>query len=176
MVDFINNPQGARQYYEEMPKNVRYTFKSFSTSDFVRFAQVAYGVLLQNRAYLSHKKQLSLTKAQLSQNQSVIAKNAKWILRGLDLCDYKKGWIYQGEYTPSLKNLKIRIEKMAQTYGFSLCLKTDQEIQKPLRLFQVFRLENVKGENLSESRRLDWASRQTLNAFVRENRSFIRSM
>lgn len=176
MTDFINNPQRARRYYEEMPENVRHTFKSFSASDFICFAQTAYDVLLQNKAYLGHKKQLSLTKAQLSQNQSVIARNAKWILRGLDLCDYHRGWLYQGEWTPSLKNLKIRIEKMAQAYGFALCPASVQTAQKPVRLFQVFRLENVKGENLADSRRLDWATRQTVNSYVKANRSFIRSM
>lgn len=180
MPDYINHPQCAKKCYEQMSESARSFFKRFSNADFVAFAQTAYEVLNQNKAYLAHKKQLNLTKAHLSQNQSVIARNAKWILRGLDACDFKRGWLYQGEYTPSLKYLKIRIEKMATAYGFTLPTndkpETDQA-QRPVRLFQVFHVAAIQGEKENiESRKLDWASRQTLDVFVRANRSFIRSL
>ena len=176
MLDFINNPQWARQCYDKVPSSARQTFKRFSASDFVRFAQAAYRVLLQNKLYLARKNRLSLNSEQRSQNQSIIARNTRWIRNGLDLSDCQKGLIYQGNYANSLRALKKRIEKMAVAYGFELPTDSLDETQKPVRLFQIFDKECVRPENMAQSRRLDWASRQTLAVYIKANRSFIRSM
>ncbi len=177
MSDFLNCPDHARRAYQAMPKWARFRFKDYSRADFIEFAKAAYVVLAQNKQFLQSDAMRSMDKKERTDSLKIMSNNLRWIEHGLDISDYRRGWIYQGAYQPTAAGFAIRIEKMAAAYGFELPPVQNgiQEQSKSLFVFDTFTPKPVVTPDLSETR-IKYAYRQTLNAYIHANRFHTRSV
>lgn len=170
MADFISCPDRALKYCDQLSNETWARFGRFSEMDFIRFAKAAHRVIVHNQAYMRQKNQLNLDKLQLGKNQATIAISNQVIRNGLDMCDFKRGLLYQGDYSASLRDLRVRIEKMAAAYGFALDGAGVTDTQSPQSIFRVFDFASIRSSIRVQKIERSYPWRRTVRGFAAENR------